>query len=182
MELSKEYKSTINDLLVLESKIHEDERGYFLENWRKVDLIDNGVPESFFNDKLQNNVSVSKKGTIRSMHCQGWAKLMTVAYGTFRMCFVDLRKNSTSYKNVFMLEVKPGMAIYVPAGVSNGVQALTDNGILNYIVTDYFNKDEKYLGIMPLDEDLNLPWDKTIDYIISDKDKSNLSYKEILGK
>lgn len=35
---------------------------------------------------------------------------MTVAYGTFRMCFVDLRKNSTSYKNVFMLDVKPGMA------------------------------------------------------------------------
>lgn len=29
MDLSKEYKSTINDLLVLESKIHEDERGYF---------------------------------------------------------------------------------------------------------------------------------------------------------
>lgn len=46
----------------------------------------------------------------------------------------------------------------------------------------WHNKDEKYLGIMPLDEDLNLPWDKTIDYIISDKDKSNLSYKEILGK
>lgn len=59
---------------------------------------------------------------------------------------------------------------------------LKNNFNLNDITTDYFNKDEKYLGIMPLDEDLNLPWDKTIDYIISDKDKSNLSYKEILGK
>lgn len=57
------------------SDLHHDERGYFLENWRKVDLEKFGVPKSLFLNKLQNNVSVSKKGTIRDWihvedHCK----------------------------------------------------------------------------------------------------------------
>lgn len=130
-----------------------------------------GVPESFFQGDLQNNVSVSKKETIRGMHCQGWAKLMTVASGTFRMCFVDLRLSSSTYKAVDVIDVVPGMAIFVPAGVSNGAQSLTDKGILNYVVTGYYDPIVKYSGIMPLDKTFNLPWDLSGDVIISTKDK-----------
>ena len=95
MDLCKECNS-IDGLLVLTSPLHHDYRGYFLENWKKNDLIKFGIPKEFFNNDLQNNVSVSNKGTLRGMHCQGWAKLMTVAWGTFRMCFVDLRRESAT--------------------------------------------------------------------------------------
>ena len=105
------------------------------------------------------------------MHCQGWAKLMTVASGTFRMCFVDLRLSSSTYKAVDVIDVVPGMAIFVPAGVSNGAQSLTDKGILNYVVTGYYDPIVKYSGIMPLDKTFNLPWDLSGDVIISTKDK-----------
>ncbi len=180
MEFRKEYNE-IDGLLVLTSPLHHDDRGYFLENWKKNDLIKFGVPEDFFDNDLQNNVSVSNKGTLRGMHCQGWAKLMTVAWGTFRMCFVDLRHESTTYKKAISLDVKPGMAVFVPEGVANGAQSLVDNGILNYIVTGYYNPSEKYLGITPLDSKLNLPWDMTTTPIISEKDMNSLSYGEVIA-
>ena len=182
MKIEEQVKPNIEGLLILSSPLHHDERGYFVENWRKVDLIKYGVQELFFQGKLQNNVSVSKKGTIRGMHCQGWAKLMTVASGTFRMCFVDLRLSSSTYKAVDVIDVVPGMAIFVPAGVSNGAQALTDKGILNYLVTGYYDPSVKHSGIMPLDKTLNLPWDVTGEVIISSKDQQSDSYLSIIQK
>lgn len=182
MKIEEQIKNNIEGLLILSSPLHHDERGYFVENWRKVDLLQYGVPESFFQGKLQNNVSVSKKGTIRGMHCQGWAKLMTVASGTFRMCFVDLRLSSSTYKAVDVIDVVPGTAIFVPAGVSNGAQALTDKGILNYLVTGYYDSSLKHSGIMPLDKTLNLPWNLTGEVIISSKDQQSNSYLSIIQK
>ena len=182
MKIEEQVKPNIEGLLRLSSPLHHDERGYFVENWRKIDLLKYGVPESFFQGKLQNNVSISKKGTIRGMHCQGWAKLMTVASGTFRMCFVDLRLSSPTYKAVDVIDVVPGMAIFVPAGVSNGAQALTDKGILNYLVTGYYDPSVKHSGIMPLDKTLNLPWDLTGEVIISSKDQQSNSYLSIIQK
>ena len=182
MKIDEKNSPTIDGLLRLTSPLHHDERGYFLENWRKIDLINFGVPESFFYGDLQNNVSFSKKGTIRGMHCQGWAKLMIVASGIFRMCFIDLRLSSPTYKAVDVIDVVPGMAIFVPAGVSNGAQSLTDTGILNYLVTGYYDPSVKHSGIMPLDKTLNLPWDLSGDVIISPKDQQSDSYLTIVEK
>ena len=162
------------------SPLHHDDRGYFLENWKKNDLIKFGVSEDFFDNDLQNNVSVSNKVTLRDMHCQGWEKLIIVVWGIFRMCFVDLWRESTTYKKVMSLDVKPGMAVFILEVVANGVQLLEENGILNYIVTGYYNPNEKYLGITPLDPKLNLPRDMTTTPIISEKDMNSLSYDEVI--
>ena len=61
MKMDEKNSPTIDGLLRLTSPLHHDERGYFLENWRKIDLINFGVLESFFQGNLQNNVSLSKK-------------------------------------------------------------------------------------------------------------------------
>lgn len=180
MYLNKDIKTNIDGLLVLSSDLHHDERGYFLENWRKVDLEKFGVPESLFLNKLQNNVSVSKRGTIRGMHCQGYEKFMTVASGKFRMIFIDLRVDSKTYKQIDIIDVIPSMSVYVPGGVANGAQSLDDNGILNYLVADYYDPNKNYLGIMPLDEDLNLEWDFSTKPIVSNKDMSSNSYSDVL--
>ena len=156
MDIDRTISVQIQGLLVFESPLHHDERGYFLENWRKKDLVANGVPESFFHHKLQNNVSVSNQGVIRGMHCQGYEKLMTVASGTFKMIFIDLRIDSPTYKSVDVIDVKPGRAVFVPGGVANGAQSLVDNGILDYLVADYYDPHKNYLGITPLDKDADL--------------------------
>ena len=180
MELDEKYKKNIKDLLIFKSPLHYDERGYFLENWRKKDLVANGVPESFFHHKLQNNVSVSKQGVIRGMHCQGYEKLMTVASGIFKMIFIDLRIDSPTYKSVDVIDVKPGRVVFVPGGVANGAQSLVNNGILNYLVADYYDPHKNYLGITPLDEDASLPWDSLLKPIISEKDQAAKPFKEVL--
>ena len=180
MDIDRIISVRIQGLLVFESPLHHDERGYFLENWRKKDLVENGVPESFFHHKLQNNVSVSKQGVIRGMHCQGYEKLMTVAYGTFKMIFIDLRIDSPTYKSVDVIDVKPGRAVFVPGGVANGAQSLVNNGILNYLVTDYYDPNKNYLGMTPLDKDANLSWDSLLKPIISEKDQVSKTFKEVL--
>ena len=180
MDIDRTISVQIQGLLVFESPLHHDERGYFLENWRKKDLVANGVPESFFHHKLQNNVSVSNQGVIRGMHCQGYEKLMTVAYGTFKMIFIDLRIDSPTYKSVDVIDVKPGRAVFVPGGVANGAQSLVDNGILNYLVADYYDPHKNYLGITPLDKDANLSWDALLNPIISEKDQASKTFKEVL--
>ena len=180
MDIDRAISVQIQGLLVFESPLHHDERGYFLENWRKKDLVENGVPESFFHHKLQNNVSVSKQGVIRGMHCQGYEKLMTVASGSFKMIFIDLRIDSPTYKSVDVIDVKPGRAVFVPGGVANGAQSLVNNGILNYLVADYYDQHKNYLGITPLDKDAHLSWDSLLKPIISEKDQAAKSFKEVL--
>ncbi|MDU5727546.1 MAG: dTDP-4-dehydrorhamnose 3,5-epimerase, partial [Neisseria sp.] len=180
MDIDRTISVRIQGLLVFESPLHHDERGYFLENWRKKDLVANGVPDSFFHHKLQNNVSVSNQGVIRGMHCQGYEKLMTVASGTFKMIFIDLRIDSPTYKSVDVIDVKPGRAVFVPGGVANGAQSLVHNGILNYLVTDYYDPHKNYLGMTPLDKDANLSWDSLFKPIISEKDQAAKTFKEVL--
>ena len=55
MKIKEQLKPNIEGLLLLSSPLHHDERGYFVENWRKIDLLKYGVPESFLQGKLQNN-------------------------------------------------------------------------------------------------------------------------------
>ena len=178
--LDDKRKPKIEGLGVFGTPKHVDSRGYFTENWRKQDLLDFGVPESFFEGKLQNNVSKSHAGTIRGVHYQGYPKFMMVAQGVFRMVFIDLRLGSETYKAVEVIDVTTGMSIFVPGGVANGAQSLEDGGILNYLVTDYYDPDKDYLSITPLDKDLNLPWSKSEPYLISEKDSTARSYKEVL--
>ena len=169
----------LNGVLVFDTAIHHDERGHFRENWRTDHLVQQGVPESFFRGFMQNNVSVSHKGVIRGMHCQGWAKLMTVAIGSFRMVFVDLRVESEHYGKKVTLDVKPGMCIYVPEGVANGAQALEDNSVLNYIVTGAWVPGEKYLTIHPLSDELLELW-LPIGPIVSEKDRKSPKLSDVL--
>ena len=178
--LDDKRKPKIEGLGVFGTPKHVDSRGYFTENWRKHDLLAFGVPESFFEGKLQNNVSISTAGTIRGVHCQGYPKFMTVAQGIFRMVFIDLRLGSETYKSVDVIDVTPGVSIFVPAGVANGAQSLEDEGILNYLVTDYYEPNKDYLSITPLDKDLNLPWSEKEPYLISEKDSNARTYKQVL--
>ena len=45
MKIEEQIKNNIQGLIILSSPLHHDERGYFVENWRKMDLLQYGVPE-----------------------------------------------------------------------------------------------------------------------------------------
>lgn len=164
---------SIPGLLIFDLDVYYDDRGWFKENFNKDDFEALGLPSSFLlSGKLQNNVSQSKKGVIRGMHGQPWEKLVSVAYGKVLGMWVDLRQGET-FGNIYSLEMDETKSVYVPNGVANGIQVLSEVAIFNYLVNDYYDDAIEYPAVDALDPQLNLPW-KTLDVptIRSEKDRS----------
>ena len=91
------FKETkIKDVYVIEPKVFGDNRGYFMETYRKEDFDKAGLKYDF----AQDNQSKSKKGVLRGLHYQRnypQAKLVRVISGEVFDVAVDLRKNSPTY-------------------------------------------------------------------------------------
>lgn len=170
----------IPGMLVFDLDVYEDERGWFKENFNQANFEELGLPKEFLRKgKIQNNVSKSYKGVIRGMHGQPWEKLVSVAYGKVQGMWVDLREGE-NFGSVYTLEMDERKSVYVPNGVANGMQALTDVAIFNYLVNDYYDDNIEYPAVDALDEELNLPWVKLdVDVIRSEKDKGNKKLCEL---
>ena len=80
--------------ILLEPTIHGDERGFFLETYRRDAYAEAGITEDF----IQHNHSLSRRGIVRGMHFQpGQAKLVRCARGTILDVVVDLRRGSPTF-------------------------------------------------------------------------------------
>ncbi|HVR28922.1 MAG TPA: dTDP-4-dehydrorhamnose 3,5-epimerase family protein, partial [Thermoanaerobaculia bacterium] len=83
----------IRDLVIVKNQVFEDDRGFFLEVYRRDEFAQHGLPTSF----VQLNHSRSALGVIRGLHFQ-WdppmGKLMRVIVGTAYLVAVDLRHGS----------------------------------------------------------------------------------------
>ena len=88
---------TIPDVILIESQIFQDERGFFSENFKESVFEDYGINKNF----VQDNFSYSLKGVLRGLHFQNppkaQAKLVTVLKGEIFDVAVDLRVNSPTY-------------------------------------------------------------------------------------
>lgn len=150
-------KTNIHGLKVIDLKSNFDKRGVFVESFvkKKYGFID-GLTFK------QDNFSISKKNVIRGLHYQiknQQDKLIYVTQGKLLNYTVDIRKGSPSYLNIFsiILSADKFNQIFVPKGCANGILSLTNNLILNYKCTDYYNPNFS-LGIKWNDPYLNLKW------------------------
>ena len=89
------------DLLLIEPKVFNDERGHFFESFNEKEMIQHGIKGPF----IQDNQSVSNKGVLRGLHFQKHpnqqGKLVRVVKGSVIDVVVDLRKESkTDRKSV----------------------------------------------------------------------------------
>ena len=89
---------SIQDVLVIEPDIHSDERGYFVETFRK-DIIEDSTGYKI--DFVQDNESRSHKGVLRGLHFQipphAQSKLVRVIHGAVLDVAVDIRRGSPSF-------------------------------------------------------------------------------------
>ena len=164
-------KSTIDDLFVLEPSTFSDNRGYFMESYKKEkfnDLLGNI-------DFVQENESGSFKGVLRGLHFQhppyNQTKLVRCISGKVLDVAVDLRKKSKSYGNFFSIELSSEnkKQLLIPNGFAHGFQVLSNYAIVNYKVDNYYNP--KYeSGIIWNDNDLVIDWSNDVNPILSDKD------------
>lgn len=134
-------------------------------------------------DFIQENVSRSIKNTIRGLHYQSHpksqGKLVSVIMGEILDVAVDIRKNSSSFGKTFSIEINsdPSIFIWIPPGFAHGFSVLSDDAIILYKCTSYYDKEYER-GIFYADTDLNIDW-KIDNPILSLKDKSLLLFQDI---
>jgi dTDP-4-dehydrorhamnose 3,5-epimerase len=169
--------ASIPDVKIITAAVYKDDRGYFLENYKKSDF--NFIGKEF----VQDNHSFSKKGVIRGLHFQNkpyeQGKLVSVISGKIFDVAVDIRKDSTYYKKYVAIELSENnhKMLYIPEGFAHGFQALENSHVL-YKTTSEYNKASES-GIIFKDKTINIEWPLS-SYTISEKDSKLKILEEAL--
>jgi dTDP-4-dehydrorhamnose 3,5-epimerase len=128
----------IPGLTFLTPKQVSDGRGTIRELFRRSAFAAAGVDLAAFR---QINLTESRRGVVRGMHAEEMTKLLTVVWGAAFGAYVDLRDGSPTFGEVETIDLAPGVAVVVPAGVANGFQALTDGCQYAYCFDDEWRPD-----------------------------------------
>lgn len=166
-------RTEIPDLIIIEPKVHGDDRGYFIETFRQDKLEEFlGYPVNF----LQDNESKSSKGVLRGLHYQlhpaSQTKLVRVIQGSVLDVAVDIRKGSPTFGQSLALELSAEnkRQLFVPRGFAHGFLVLEDDTIFAYKVDNYYSP-ENDRGMAFDDPALNIDWRFARDELnFSDKD------------
>lgn len=172
----------IPGLLEFDIPVYGDNRGWFKENFQKEKMVPLGFPESFFAEgKLQNNISVSYKHALRGLHAEPWDKYISVAdQGKVLGTWVDLREGD-SFGQVYQTIIDASKGIFVPRGVANGFQVLSDQVSYSYLVNDYWAADLKlkYAFVNYADPALPIKWENLEAAEVSEADKNHPMLKDV---
>lgn len=167
------HETEIPGLLIFDVTKVGDDRGYFQEKFHKAKLVAAGLPEAF--NVIQNSLALNKKGVTRGFHAEPWDKYVSIVNGEAFVAYVDLRKGD-SFGKVVTLTITPEKAVFVPAGVGNSYQCLTDDLYYLYSVNQHWTPDayEKYTFVNLADPKLGVAWPISLDdAILSDKDRNH---------
>lgn len=176
-------KGKIEGLWILEPEIFGDNRGYFLESFRKDQFhIETGLQVDF----VQDNESMSGKNILRGLHLQkppyGQGKLVRVTRGAVLDIAVDIRKNSPSYGRYQMIELNATnkLQFFIPEGFAHGFMTLEDDTVFQYKCTNYYAPEHE-TGIRWNDPDLDIPWPDISGVTISAKDEKLPLFNEFIS-
>lgn len=131
--------SEIPDVLFIQPKIHNDDRGFFLETYQSRKFAEAGLPEQF----VQDNHSGSKQGTLRGLHYQirnPQAKLLFVTVGRIFDVAVDLRKSSPTFGHWVggFLSAENHRLVWIPEGFAHGFLVISNWAEVIYKVTEFY--------------------------------------------
>ena len=172
-------KTFIENLLIIEPQLFKDDRGFFYESYNKNNL-DKVINIVF----VQDNESKSDKGVIRGLHFQAppfeQTKLVRCVSGNILDVAVDLRTNSKTYGKSFSIELSSenNKQLFIPKGFAHGFQVLSETAIVNYKVDNFYNPTSDS-GIIWNDKDLSINWNLDLKPILSVKDLTLISFKEL---
>ena len=177
----KAQETPIEGLLVIEPKLFKDERGYFMEFFRKSEFKDLGVDLEF----VQDNQSRSRRGTLRGLHfqkTQPQAKLVRAVRGRVFDVAVDLRKGSPTFGrwHGVVLDDEARRLFFIPAGFAHGFLALSDGAEFAYKCSDYYLAEDEG-GVLWNDPDIGIDWPlgEIGEPLLSEKDKNLPRLKDL---
>jgi dTDP-4-dehydrorhamnose 3,5-epimerase len=171
---------SISDVILIEPTVHGDERGYFMESFKKDAFEETiGYKVNF----IQDNESKSNKGVLRGLHYQlppyTQAKLVRVIKGNVLDVVVDIRQSSDTFGQhiSLILSEENKKQLFVPKGFAHGFVVLSKEAIFSYKVDNNYTPQHEQTIIWN-DFDLDIDWhldDMTPS--LSDKDKCGVSFK-----
>ncbi|WP_438448532.1 dTDP-4-dehydrorhamnose 3,5-epimerase [Gorillibacterium sp. sgz5001074] len=165
-------KTKLDGVLILESNIYGDHRGFFTESYNKRTFAENGLDYEF----VQDNHSLSvETGTLRGLHYQlppkAQTKLVRVIAGAIYDVAVDIRRSSPTFGQwvgVILTEHNKKQLL-IPKGFAHGFCTIVPNTQVMYKVDEYYSPDHDR-GIIWNDADLGIDWPETKNPILSGKD------------
>ena len=171
--------TSIDGVKIIDVKSYSDDRGYFMETYKREDFIVGGIDSVF----VQDNQSSSKKGVLRGLHFQHsypQAKLVRVISGEVFDVAVDLRSGSKTYGKWegVVLSAKNHRQFFIPRGFAHGFLVLTDTAEFCYKCDEIYHPDDE-AGLLWSDPDIDIIWPVLdCDFIMSDKDCALPTLKE----
>jgi dTDP-4-dehydrorhamnose 3,5-epimerase len=168
----------IPDVLILEPRIFEDDRGFFYESYNeKLFAEKTGVTTHF----VQDNHSCSVKNVLRGLHYQiqqPQGKLVRVVVGEVFDVAVDLRKSSSTFGQWVgcFLSAENKRQFWIPEGFAHGFLVLSEVAEFLYKTTNYY-APQYDRTLLWNDFDLAIDWPLKGDPILSAKDQAGQPLK-----
>jgi dTDP-4-dehydrorhamnose 3,5-epimerase len=162
--------------ILIEPIVHGDERGFFVETYRRSVLEQLGVPDEF----VQDNHSRSGRGVLRGMHFQeGMAKLVRCARGSIYDVVADIRPGSRAFGEWegFELSDEDGRMLYVPDGFAHGFCVLSETADVVYKCSTYYDP-ELESGFRFDDPEVGIEW-PDLELIVSERDRGARGLSEL---
>jgi len=174
-------RQNVEDVILVKPKVFGDNRGFFMESYKKSDFVNNGIAIEF----QQTNHSKSSAHVLRGLHFQRapyeQAKLIRCIKGRIIDVAVDIRPTSPTFKQYVKVEISEEnkYMLYIPEGFAHGFVVLSDSAELLYKTNREYHPESEG-GILWSDEELNIDWGIDFEPILSDKDKNQPRFKEVI--
>jgi len=167
----------LKGLKLIRPQVYGDERGFFLETYSQIAYRAAGIPCDF----VQDNHSLSKKGTLRGLHYQrkpGQAKLLRVARGRIWDVAVDIRVGSPTFGEweAVELSAEEHNQLFVPVGFAHGFVVLSEEAEVLYKVSKPYDPTEEK-GICWDDPEIAVAWPIS-EPLLSQRDRENESFAD----
>ena len=173
-------KTEIDGVYVIEPRVFNDARGYFMEAWKLQEFNDHIGEVNF----IQDNESKSTYGVLRGLHYQkgaaSQAKLVRVIKGRVIDVAVDIRKSSKTFGKHVTVELSEEnkRQFFIPRGFAHGFLVLSDEAIFTYKVDNPY-APETETGIRWNDPDLGIEWPIDPEKVLtSEKDLAQPFFKD----
>jgi dTDP-4-dehydrorhamnose 3,5-epimerase len=164
-------KTYFPEVIILEPKIYDDERGFFFESFNQRDFsLATGQTVNF----VQDNHSKSYRGTLRGLHYQikyPQGKLVRAISGNIFDVVVDLRRSSSSFGKWISVELSSDNKrhLWIPPGFAHGFAVISESAEVIYKTTDYW-RPQYERSLLWSDPNIGIEWPFKFPPILSVKD------------
>lgn len=173
-------QTEIDGVWIIEPKVFNDARGYFMEAFKEEEFRAN-IDDVHF---VQDNESKSSFGVLRGLHYQkgeySQAKLVRVIKGKVLDVAVDLRRSSPTFGKYVSVELNEEnkRQFFIPRGFAHGFLVLSEEAIFTYKVDNGYAPQAE-ASIRFNDETIGIDWPVAeSQFILSEKDGHAVSFKD----